>query len=500
MIKKGILISIFLCAPMLAGINVQDLIDSGQIKQCLMGCNTLQLDHRELENLYGLENITGAANIEIIDLSYNNLKDLIGVSFKNFPNLKQLLLKHNQLTDIAELISIPGLDDLRELHLTYNNIKNLDLNIFSKFTMLYILDLGFNQITTLTPKHEGILQNLELLFLNNNNLAMLPDYAFIACPQLQALYLQDNMLSELRPTCFRKLSRMRLLYLQNNLISKLPTETFCDLSSLHLLYLRNNMLAELEKGWSNGLNNLQHLDLINNNLSCEKDYQQIKKLLDQYTRPITILDIGETEESLSWRLAKEYDCTYVILTKETPKDLLLNNKLTNVVVLEKTITAQDLKEIVACEHFDVVLAAGINQQDMIDQILMLGDNIFIDSNLYEIHKNILAKPTWGSPNIRFYPINSNFQEKTIYKPRIHKTIEWKKGINLWTFKNMNGVYPTKETIHQEIKRLAVFPHLDFMPWNMVIQGNNLELIDWDDNNAPVFMHNHEACIAQYESK
>ena len=53
---------------------------------------------------------------------------------------------------------------------------------------------------------------------------------------------------------------------------------------------------------------------------------------------------------------------------------------------------------------------------------------------------------------------------------------------------------------EEIKRLSVFSHGDFLPWNMVIQGDNLELIDWDDNNAPGYMHNYEACLAQLETK
>jgi hypothetical protein len=301
---------------------------------------------------------------------------------------------------------------------------------------------------------------------------------------------------------------------------------------------------------------------------CEIRYPNIKKVLDHYKRPFTVLDIGASEGYFSLRIATEYDCTCVMIEGDNslllPQICGLNKKLSNLVVLEKFITPQDLKELGECEHFDLVLAFNVIHQikdpnnkekevwkETIDSLLTLGDHILIEtpppgchtaankellplieaylsqnkhgkvigqvprygrpglptsdqkySNVYlfEMNKNVLNKPTWGSPNIRFYAINSNFEEKTLYKPRMNKTINWKKGINLWTFKYMNGVYPTKEIIYQEIQRLAAFSHGDFLPWNMIIQGNNLELIDWEDNNAPGYMHDYKACIAQFESK
>ncbi|MFH1254544.1 MAG: class I SAM-dependent methyltransferase [bacterium] len=294
---------------------------------------------------------------------------------------------------------------------------------------------------------------------------------------------------------------------------------------------------------------------------CEIRYPNIKKILDNYKRPFTVLDIGASEGYFSIRIASEYDCTCVMIEGDNslllPEICRLNKPLSNLIVLEKFITPQDLKELGECEHFDVVLAFNVIHQmknawkETIDNLLALGDNIVIEnpppdcrtaankevlplieaylmqnkhgkiigqvprygrpglpapdqkySNVYlfEMNKNVLNKPTWGSPNIRFYPINSNYKEKTLYKPRINKTIDWKKGINLWTFKHMNGVYPTKEIIREEIKRLSVFSHGDFLPWNMVVQGKNLELIDWEDNNAPGYMHNYEACLAQFDAK
>jgi len=294
---------------------------------------------------------------------------------------------------------------------------------------------------------------------------------------------------------------------------------------------------------------------------CEIRYPYIKSILDNYKRPVTMLDIGASEGYFSLRVAGEYDSTCVMIegdkTLLLPQICKLNKSLNNVVVLEKFITPNDLKELGECEHFDLVIAFNVIHQmkdawkETIDYLMTLGDHILIEtppigcrtaankellplieaylsqhkhgkiigkvprygrpgmpgpdqkySNLYlfQMHKNVLPKPTWGSPNLRYYALNSNFLEKTLYKPRIKKTINWMKGINLWTFKNMNGVYPAKDIIHQEIKRLSAFPHCDFLPWNMIMQGNNLELIDWEDNNAPEYMHNYDACLAHFESR
>lgn len=267
--------------------------------------------------------------------------------------------------------------------------------------------------------------------------------------------------------------------------------------------------------------------------SCTLRYNIIKKILDTYQRPFTVLDIGAGDGSLSLRIASEYSNSTCVMIEGDRKFLLpqlctLHKQLNNIIVLEKNIEPSDLVELASCEHFDLVIACNVIQnskghaKEIIDALLMLGDHIIIetpllkeylvhnkygkaldcasDIYLFQMHKNILTKPTWGSPNLRFYAINSTFKEKTIYKPRINKTIPWKPGINLWTFKQMNGVYPKKEIIHDEIKRLSAFPHLDFLPWNMIIQGHTIELIDWDDNNAPHYMHNYQACLAQFESK
>lgn len=289
--------------------------------------------------------------------------------------------------------------------------------------------------------------------------------------------------------------------------------------------------------------------------NCDKREPYIDDLLNKYERPFTVLDIGSSQGYFSIKIAINYPHAHCVMiegdaTNKLPQICELNSSLHNLVVLEKFITVEELRELGQCEHFDVVLAFNVihhfkgRWQEAIDALLTLGDNILIETppigchtaanssiiplivqyldehtpaqvigkvprygrlglpgpdqkyaNLYlaQMHKNVLPKSTWGTSHLRYYAIHSTFAEKTLFKPRINKIITWKPGINLWTFKYLNGVYPYRSHINQEIQRLAKLPHGDFVPWNMIVQGDHLELIDWDDNNFPEGINNADLC-------
>ena len=553
---------VLMCATAFAQRCIQTLIDSNEIKDCFQSNGTLSLTHKNLESLRGMENLPLSPFVTLINLSHNQITDLDGCSFTQFPKLTKLWLNNNQLqaadfsaiegldllefldlagnnieevaaqsfsrlsklqllvlnnNKITQLPGLEGLTDLRELHITNNKLRVLDLEQFSQLSMLYILNAGFNAIASVSPKKEGVLPCLEVLFLNDNQLTEVSAYAFAACPNLLMIYLQCNMIKELRQNCFDGLGKLRLLFLYNNELARLESSVFNDLRNLQVLYLNDNKISVLDGNWRDGLRNLCQIDLFNNPVSPEQDvpvqfthkYEYIRKLLDQYDRPFTVLELGFVEDCLSLGIAADYENSACVVVEDKNAPALVEKcqreYRTNIIVLQKTITAQHLKELSECEHFDLVLVKGeigLNAcgKEALDYLFKLGDYVLLEPlNHFQTHKNVLLKPAWGSPNIRFYPIKSSFSEKTIFKPRHNKIIPWIKGINLWTFKHMNGVYPTKEIIRQEIKRLAVFSHSDFLPWNMIIQGNNLELIDWDDPNAPANMHNADACFAQYES-
>ena len=191
-----------------------------------------------------------------------------------------------------------------------------------------------------------------------------------------------------------------------------------------------------------------------------------------------------------------------------------------------------------CEHFDVVLALsvvhwfGAKWRECIEAILKLGDNIIIDvppvgdvcatgtkdlknlndylskigkvigkskrhttshlkciSNLYLIEgeKKEISKVhwLWEGKSKSFYNIESNFDKKNLFKPCFgnfakKQKIKWIPGINLLTFKMLNGKYPTNKMLEDQLRLFDGCLASDFTLYNFIVQGNQLKIIDQDE--------------------
>jgi hypothetical protein len=281
--------------------------------------------------------------------------------------------------------------------------------------------------------------------------------------------------------------------------------------------------------------------VVQNGLSdCQRCYDVINPILDRYKRPITVLDLGAGQGYFSFRIAHDYDSTCVMIEDNNDglsrADQLLNlchlnARLQNIVLLNKKLSLQELEKLADCEHFDVVLAfdyidhnAG-DWRQTVNAILRLGDNIFvqvpwsevssentakrkvveclaersgklilqsssacepkIQEQLFwfEYHKNFLNCKNFAyepkKPNMDVFRIDSSYSYKTFFK-NYSAGVEWKKGINLVTFLMLNGAYPARESIKQTVANLTLDKLTDFTPWNLIIQGDNLVLIDQSD--------------------
>lgn len=118
-------------------------------------------------------------------------------------------------------------------------------------------------------------------------------------------------------------------------------------------------------------------------------------------------------------------------------------------------------------------------------------NIFLMNN----NKTHIFRTMWFAPRVDTpgayripkgpYVIKSNFHQKHLVKtdhyPRKKVvSIPWKRGINLMTYKMLNGVFPRPPQIKQAIRNLSTIKSNDWMPNNMIMQGRNIEMIDTND--------------------
>lgn len=145
--------------------------------------------------------------------------------------------------------------------------------------------------------------------------------------------------------------------------------------------------------------------------NCQVRYEVLKKLLDRYERPFTMLDIGASQGYYSFRTAYEYDSVCVMIEGNNSHYPMVgtqllelckaNNQVDNIIFLNKSIIPEDLKMLSACEDFDVVLAMNVihwfgdRWQEVADAILAMGDNIVIETPPEEkcvsAERNLLRK-------------------------------------------------------------------------------------------------------------
>jgi len=212
-----------------------------------------------------------------------------------------------------------------------------------------------------------------------------------------------------------------------------------------------------------------------------------------------------------------------------------NTALDSILLLKKNITAQELEILSECEPIDVVLALNVvhhfgpDWKRVVDALLNMADHVIIQTPpvqdthaagqayskalqdyletkggtvigrfprqtntqlldtmyLFSPGKKHLQRIHWanGLPVERYqdYYIESTFTKKILHKKhQCNIQTPWCRGINLLTFKMLNGVYPNQELIKQQLYALEHVQHNDLKVWNIIIQGNNLQLIDGDD--------------------
>jgi hypothetical protein len=240
-----------------------------------------------------------------------------------------------------------------------------------------------------------------------------------------------------------------------------------------------------------------------------EQYQPIQEILNQYQRPITVLEISPIKGFFSFRIAEEYDSTCVMIegqNAEELNELCLLADFKNIILLKKDLTPRQIERLSDCEHFDIVIVNSLHDDfyKEVEQLLKLGDHLFIkignsnqeledylienkgeivfcDSSFkiffFRRNKKRLRRTYWhrGISFARKYFVESSFENKFFIKKR--KKYVWQKGINLTTFKVLGGIYPSYDIIRTMIKNFKGVDHGDLRLWNMILQGKNIILID-----------------------
>jgi hypothetical protein len=263
-------------------------------------------------------------------------------------------------------------------------------------------------------------------------------------------------------------------------------------------------------------------------------YKEVKAILNNYKRPITVLEIGSSSSRYTLPIAinTKYHAICIALFEgdtTTLAHIAQYRKLKNVVILNpRGLPLNDVRTLGRCEHFDVVLVHGIDlilQEyffTAINLLSQLGEFLFIqisskntklnmlppsfkriastrNHQLYLSHKPktslesgyfTAASTTLGKSSP--YHIKSDFKEKWLFKQQSQS--HWIPGINLITFVMLRGIYPSNTTIISQFERMkhSIPFHNDLVLKNVIVQGTTLTPIDFSDKEGN--HKNMRACL------
>lgn len=205
----------------------------------LITLTSLELINCDLERIPHA--IFSLAELREIDFKGNNFKTVEEIiSFQHLPKLTCLKLWHNAIAYIP--LQIGALANLEQLYLNHNNIEMMPLQLFL-CNKLRVLDLGHNNLSFI-PDEIQLLKNLQYFAVTNNSIEVLPDGLF-ACSKLQCLLVGQNSLSSLSARVADLTNLIKIELLGNQMESLPPELESCQSLKPNCIIVESGLLHTL---------------------------------------------------------------------------------------------------------------------------------------------------------------------------------------------------------------------------------------------------------------
>ncbi|XP_057732145.1 receptor-like protein EIX2 [Arachis stenosperma] len=251
--------------------------------------NLSNLQHLNLGYNYALQVgnlnwISTLSSLQYLDLSSTDLhKELDWIQvFGALPSLSELHLENCQIDNLSPSKGKANFTNLQVLDLSNNNLNQGILSWISNLSRTLVqLDLRSNFLQGEVPEMLSRIQNLQSLVLQGNQLSgELPD-SLGKLEHLEVLDLSNNTITGPIPSSLANLSSLRTLNLGHNQLNGTIPKSFGYLKNLQVLNLASNSLTGGMPESLGILSNLVTLDLSSNLLEGpmnELNFLKLSKL------------------------------------------------------------------------------------------------------------------------------------------------------------------------------------------------------------------------------
>lgn len=189
---------------------------------------------------------------------------------QNLPLLHSLHIVSSEIT-IVKPGAFQNLPSLTILKMQDNNIESIPSNVFNHLSIKKLV-LSFNKISYIASDAFDHMSRLEGIRLDYNRLVRWNAEWFKDCPKVSFLSLKFNQINSLPGGVFTNVQdNLERLYLSNNNIQSISARAFSGLRKLTDLNLSNNNITTLDDTTFLYLERLKMIDLSNTNITCFSD-------------------------------------------------------------------------------------------------------------------------------------------------------------------------------------------------------------------------------------
>lgn len=223
------------------------------------------------------------ANCIEMNLSNNGINVIEEGAFAQLGKLTHLNLSHNLIEDLVTdflLVSYEYYSEVQVVDLSYNSLKELRSNVFNEAPKLTTVYLNNNHLTFLSPNVFSDIRNLKHLYLGNNMLASL-SFVSEAVKNVLTLDVSYNMLSEVHSNDTYMFLSLQNVNMSHNNINFIESNSFSRVFDLEIIDLSNNLIeSDIEPLLFFNNIKLRHLDLFNNGIKSIQDNSFIHNHLE----------------------------------------------------------------------------------------------------------------------------------------------------------------------------------------------------------------------------
>ncbi len=449
----------------------------------------LDLSHNSLNDLNRFKDLltnNNFANLEILNLENNNITEINNIFFNKddntpkFPNLKKLDLSHNSLNTLerfSELLT-NNFENLEELYLKNNNLTEINYLYFKNMMKLKKLDLSYNKISILTSEsfsnNARLLPNIEQINLNNNYISQLIKNFEITSHKnhnLNTTYLDTISIitekvkdDEIRnKSIFKYLNSKVKIFLRNNLLIKYDLSKISNITTYNYLYIYNYVLVYYKRNYENRF----IFNLYENHENYINHIEQygIVSFIDYFIYFLYKSSLFENKSLLLY-----------LLQNGTDQNIEINNE-----IIQKTKTQKQY-----CYKFE---SKYLNIQNIIENIKNKNEIFTIyNHNLNDyLYILFIIQPTFFKiSNIDYFNIYN--KTKINY---IHRTFIYFNNIiyNINNYDQLNNIYTihnmTDQSINENEKKIYgnmksfLFINNIFDSMNYTLRSTNHFLLDYE---------------------